>query len=186
MITGFVNITKTMNGEENFWELNPHMIHVSPFADLYTRDKSKNKEQSSRDMWCVVWMVDPDEEINKYYRIPKDQRLDVCKSYNPKFDPEDLDIEDCINQYPYLCLSADELAYKQQKDQLIEISQFLATQEIAMDTIADIIKLKSLLPKIYQDFEKIEKSFIKTKASTRVFGQRSLNMRERGDLMPDE
>ena len=186
MITGFVNITKTMNGDENFWELNPHMIYVPPFADLYTRDKSKNKDESSKHMWCIVWMVDPDEEINKYYRIPKEERLTICQSYNKLFDPTDLDIEDCMNQYPYLCMSADELAYKQQKDQLIEISQFLSTQEIAMDTIADIIKLKSLLPKIFQDFEKIEKTFIKTKASTRVFGQRSLNMREDGRLIPDD
>jgi hypothetical protein len=186
MITGFTNIQKSMSGQENFWELNPHMIHVSPFADLYTVDNSKDKEVSSKHMWCIVWLVDPDEEVNKYYRIPKDERLNVIKSYNPLFDPTDLDIEDCINQYPYLCMSADELAYKQQKDQLIEISQFLSTQEITMETIADLIKLKALLPKIYQDFEKIEKSFIKTKNETRVFGQRSLNAREKGDLQPDE
>jgi len=32
----------------------------------------------------------------------------------------------------------------------------------------------------------VEKSFIKTKTATRVFGQRSLNARERGDIQPDE
>jgi len=186
MITGFVNITKSMNGDDNFWELNPHVIYVAPFADLYTRDKTKDKIESSKHMWCVVWMVDPDEEVNKYYRLPKDQLIDTCKSYNKLFDPTDPDIEDCLNSYPYLCMSADELAYKQQKDQLIEISQFLSTQEITMDSVTELIKLKALLPKIYQDFEKIEKSFIKTKTATRVFGQRSLNARERGDIQPDE
>lgn len=186
MITGFVNITKTMNGEENFWQLNPHMIYVAPFADLYTRDKTKDKKESSKHMWCVVWMTDPDEEINKYYRIPKEERLSVCKNYNPSFDPSDPDIEDCLNRYPFLCMSADELAYKEQKDQLIELSSFLRQQPIDLTTVKELIDLKAKMPKIYQDFEKVEKAFIKSKTETRVFGQRHLNARERGEIIPDE
>lgn len=190
MITGFVNITKSMNGDDNFWELNPHVIYVAPFADLYTRDKTKDKIESSKHMWCVVWMVDPDEEVNKYYRLPKDQLIDTLLSYNKLFDPTDPDIEDCITSYPHLCMSADELAYKDQKDQLMEIRDFLTSQTITIDTpletVEKIIKLKGLLSKVYQEFEKIEKSFIKTKTATRVFGQRSLNARERGDIQPDE
>ena len=186
MISGFTNIKKEFSQNQNFWDLNPHMIYVAPFADLYTRDKSKDKEQSSKDMWCIFWLSDPDEEINKYYRLPKDQLLDTCKSFNPNFDPTDPDIEDCLNRYPYLCLSADELAYKQQKDQLIEISRFLATQEISFDNIETLIKLKSQLPKIYQDFDKVEKNFVKVKQQSRVHGGRTLNQREKGNIIPEE
>ena len=186
MISGFTYIKKEFSEKQNFWDINPHMIYVAPFADLYTRDKSKNKEQSSKDMWCVLWMSDPDEEVNKYYRIPLEERIQVCKNFNKSFDPTDPDIEDCLKRYPYLCLSADELAYKEQKDQLIELSAWLRQQPIDMSTIKELIDLKAKMPKIYTDFDKIEKTFVKVKQEQRIHGQRKATIRERGGIVPTE
>jgi len=186
MITGFVNIKKDYSENQNFWDLNPLMINVDPFRQLYSKDKSKNKEVSSKHMWCIVWMSDPDEEVNKYYRVPLEERLEICKNFNKDFSLTDKLIEPCLEKYPYLCLSADELAYKQQKDQLIEISKFLSQQEISFDTVESIIKLKSMLPKIYADFEKVEKLFIKTKSENRIHGGRKQTVRERGGIVPTE
>ena len=183
-MSSFAAINKNQTG--NFWELNPHMIYVDPFSNLYTLDKSKDKEQSSKDMWCVLWLTDPDEEVNRYYRIPKDERVQVCLNFNPKFDQDHPQIQECLAKYPYLCLTADELAHKLQKDQLIEISQFLSSQVIGMDNVKDIIDLKAKMPKIYQDFEKIDKMFQKNKSEQRIFGGRKQTARERGQLTPDE
>jgi hypothetical protein len=83
-------------------------------------------------------------------------------------------------------MTADELSYKLQKDQLIEISQFLSKQEINMESIGEIIKLKASMPKIYQDFEKIDKMFQKNKSEQRIFGGRKQTARERGQITPDE
>lgn len=183
-MNSFSNINKSQSG--NFWELNPHMIYVEPFSNLYLLDKSKNKEDSSKDMWCVLWMTDPDEEVNKYYRVlDKQERLNICTAFNPKFDIEHPQIKECLERYPFLCLTADELAYKLQKDQLIEITQFLATQTIGMDNVKEIIDLKAKMPKIYQDFEKIDKLFHKNKSENRVWGNRKLNARETGKILPD-
>lgn len=184
-MSSFSTINKSQSG--NFWELNPHMIHVEPFSDMYIADKTKNKEQSSKDMWCVLWMTDPDEDSNKYYRIfDKEERLGICKSFNTNFDPEHPLIVDALEKYPFLCLTADELAYKLQKDQLIEISQFLSKQEINMMSVGEIIKLKSQMPKIYQDFEKVDKMFHKNKSESRVWGNRKQTAREKGLILPDE
>jgi len=181
----FASIDKHQDG--NFWELNPHIKYVEPFATLYSNDTSKSKEQSSKDMWCVLWLTDPDEEVNKYYRIvDKQEKLDICLKFNSNFDPNNPVVSECLEKYPYLCLNADELAYKLQKDQLIEISQFLSNLPITMDTVKEIIDLKAKLPKIYQDFEKIEKMFQKNKSEQRVWGNRKLTARERGLITPDE
>lgn len=183
-MASFVSINKSQSG--NFWELNPHTQYVEPFASMYTSDNSKGKEQSSKDMWCVFWMSDPDEDANKYYRINKEERLEICKAYNPKFDEEHPLISEALEKYAFLCLSADELAYKLQKDQLIEISQFLAQQTISLETVGEIIKLKSQMPKIYQDFEKVDKLFQKQKSdSARVWGRKNQTTREKGLLLPD-
>lgn len=186
MISGFVNIDKNFSENQNFWELNPHMIYVDPFMTLYNKDKSKNKDVSSKHCWCIVWMQDPDEEINKYYRIPKEERLEVCKNFNKEFDPENKLIKPCLERYEFLCLSADERSYKLQKDQLIELSIFLSQQEIDMTTVKDLIDLKAKLPKIYQDFEKIEKLFIRIKSENKVYGGRKQTARERNEIVPNE
>jgi len=186
MIAGFTYITKDYSDKENFWEINPHMVYVEPFATLYSQDKSKKKEQSSKDMWCVLWMTDPDEQVNKYYRIQKPERLEVCKVFNPAFDETNFLIQECMDKYDYLCLSADERAYKLQKDQLIEITQFLSQQVISFDNIKDIIDLKAKLPKIYLDFEKAEKMFIKFKAEQRIMGGRKKTLMERKGIQPEE
>lgn len=184
-MSSFATINKTQSG--NFWDLNPHIIYVEPFADLYALDKSKDKEQSSKDMWCILWLTDPDEEVNKYYRIAdRDEKMRICLNFNPKFDVNHPLIIEALDKYPFLCMNADELAYKLQKDQLIEISHFLAKQEITMESISEIIKLKASMPKIYQDFEKIDKMFQKNKSEQRIYGGRKQTARERGDLTPDE
>lgn len=183
-MSSFSTINKSQSG--NFWVLNPHIRYVEPFASLYAKDKSKSREQSSNDMWCVLWMTDPDEEVNKYYRIEKDERLQICKEFNKGFDPNHPLIKEALEKYPYLCLTADELAYKLQKDQLIEISQFLSKQEITLESIGEIIKLKASMPKIYQDFEKIDKMFKTNKSEQRIFGGRKQTAREKGHITPDE
>jgi len=184
-MTNFTNINKNSSG--NFWDLNPHIIYIEPFHAMYSFDKSKGKEQSSRDMWCVLWLTDPDEEVNKYYRITdKEEKLEICKNFNPAFDENHPLILEALEKYPHLCLNADELAYKLQKDQLIEISQFLSSQTIDMANIAEIINLKSKMPKIYQDFEKIDKLFQKNKSESKVWGGRKQTAREKGLIRPEE
>lgn len=185
-MTGFTNINKSLSGNENFWNLNAHMIYVEPFSDLYSQDKSKNKEESSKTMWCILWMEDPDEEVNKYYRIPKDERLEICSKYHPSYDEDYPLTRECREKYPHLCLDAEQLAYKLQKDQLIEISQFLSKQEITLTTVKDIIDLKARMPKIYQDFDKVSKLFEKNKADQRIFGGRKQTARERNLIQPDD
>lgn len=185
-MNGFLNINRSHSGDENFWDLNPHVIYVEPFSDLFNNDKSLNKSDSSKTMWCVFWMEDPDEEYNKFYRIPKNERVDVCKKYYPDFDPDHPLIQECQEKYKHLCLDADQLAYKFQKDQLIQISEFLSKLEISFDNIGEIINLKAKLPKIYQDFDKISKLFEKNKSEQRIFGGRRQTARERKLIQPDE
>lgn len=60
--------------EDNFWDLNPQVSIISPFAALYKRDKSHKKANSSKEMWCVVFMSEANPEKNKLYRLPQEER----------------------------------------------------------------------------------------------------------------
>lgn len=189
MISGITNIQKDFSPNLNFWELNPQLAYIDPFTQLYVRDKSKNKVISSKEAWCILWLSDPDEDVNKFYRlhtVSKETVIDACRNFYPDFDPEDEIIAKCLEQYPFLCLSADERAYKDQKDQLIKISKYLNTYEVDLSTLKEVIELKAKMPKIYQDFEKIDKQFQKTKLDQRIHGNRRATARESGNLTPDE
>lgn len=179
-----MNIPKSFN--ESLWDNNPHLIYLRPFSILYGNDKSKNKVDSNKDLWCIFWMSYPDEENNRYYRLPENERLEVCKEFNPKFDITNALVKQCMDAFPFECLDAVQLAYKQSKDQLLNITNFLNTQTITFKNAELLIKLKAQLPKIYADFAKVEKDFKKHNNERRVFGNRQQTVREKGLLIPEE
>ena len=170
----------------NMWDENPHLIYLNPFSQLYNRDKSKSKTDSSKEIWCITWLVHPDEEENRYYRIPYDERVEVCQSFYPGFDPEDQVINLCIEQFPDLLLDSVQQSYKRTKDQLNKISKFLNTHELDLSNLGDIIKQMAAMPKIYADMAKVEKEFQKNKSDQRIHGARGKTIDEKGYLRPDE
>lgn len=50
----------------NFWEVNKQLKVIEPFATFYNSDKSKNKSDSSRIMWGVALVFDPNSKYNNY------------------------------------------------------------------------------------------------------------------------
>lgn len=181
----FINIKKDFSPNENFWELNPHLIYVKPFSYLYNRDESENKIVSSKEMWCILWMSEPDEEVNKYYRLPVPDRLEVCNEYNPEFNIEDEEITECIAAYPEVCLSSIERAYKMEKDQLVKRAEFLSTVEYSLADLRDLDYAKGMTYKIYKDFDRIEQEYFASKRTeSRIYGGRKASPRERGLIQP--
>lgn len=179
-----LNIPENIN--ENLWELNSHMTIVKPYSLLFNSDKSKNKHTSSKILWCIIWMSHPDEDKNKFYRIKEDERLDLCKEFEPSFNKDNEVIKECIERFPELCLTLIEQSYKQEKDQLAKITRFLNSQEISFDNAESLIKLKSSMPKLYADFAKTDKEFERTKSQQRVFGGRQKTQREKNVFKPED
>jgi hypothetical protein len=186
-MNSFINIQKEFKPTENFWDLNPHLIYIKPFSLLYNRDKSKNKTDSSKDMWCILWLSDPDEDVNKYYRLPMEDRLDVCKEFNPTFSEEEDVVATCIQEYEEKCLTTIERAYKQEKEKLVKRAEFLRKAEYNFDTMKGLDDAYSKSKKIWDDYARIEKDFFENKnKTTRIFGGRKQTLRERGQIIPDK
>jgi hypothetical protein len=166
---------------KNFWEVNPQLVYIPPFSSLYATDKSKEKTKSSKDMWCIFFMSDPDEEKNKFYRIPEKERLEMLKEvYNPEFDVENELVSECIIKYPSICLTAVERALKDEKDALAKRAVFLAKADYNYDTMKDLDNAFSKTSKIYENFEAIEERFLKQKNQSRVKGGRRESASEKG------
>jgi len=167
----------------NFWDVNPQLIYIHPFSELYNNDESKDKEISSKDMWCVFFMSDPDEDKNKFYRIPeKDRILMLQETYHNTFDTQNELIKKCLEGYISLCLTSVERALKAEKDALVKRADFLNNAEYNYDTMRDLDNAFSKTSKIYENFEAIEERFIKHKTQSRVKGGRKESASEKGLL----
>ena len=183
MANSFINVKKSFDPSFNYWELNPHLIYLKPYSILYNEDKSKNKEESSKIMWCVTWMIDPDEETNKYYRLDEERRLEVCKEFQPKFDNTDELVQSIMVSYPEDCLTVIERSLRDTKEFMRKRDKFIKSQEYNFETMKELDDAATKTIKIYQDYEKIEKVFTEEKnKSTRIRGGRQETARESGRI----
>jgi len=90
-MSSFSSIIKSQSG--NFWELNPHVIYVEPFRDLYDEDKSKFQPASLiptfyfiRKQYCDIF--DTTHKIIRskpypYKHIERECELPDCKHLAP-------------------------------------------------------------------------------------------------------
>lgn len=60
----------------NFWKINPSWKTPKVFNDLYTSDKSKDKNQSSLIMWGVVLMFEKSTE-NPWRNMDSEERIEL-------------------------------------------------------------------------------------------------------------
>lgn len=64
-----MNLVDIWNIEGSFWDSNPQLKVA--FKDIYSKDKSKNKSNSSQIMWAVALFIDPKskfKDLDEGYR----------------------------------------------------------------------------------------------------------------------
>lgn len=182
----FINIKKDLKPDVNFWELNPHLRFVSPFASLYDRDTTKNKDQSSKDMWCIFFLSEPDEDINLYYRLTYSEILNVCKNFNADFNIEDELILQCLQEYPETCLTVIQRLLKTTKDLFKKRNQFLKEADYNFETMTAIDNAIAKTPKMEEDFDKIVQKYAEEKnKEIQLYGGRKLTAREKKTIKAD-
>lgn len=190
-MSGFVRINKTFSIDQNFWELNPQLVILPPFNKLY-----KIKD-SSKIMWCIFFMCDPDEDENKLYRLQEEKRKETIEGNYYKVNWEDPLIKECLEAYPFECMSSIERALKDEKDSLVRRANLFRTTELTLDktkiidgksvvikgTAIQLDTMRAKTLKIYEEFEKVEAKFKEQKAEeARVYGGRKETASEKGDI----
>lgn len=182
-MNSFINVKKTFDPTINYWELNPHLIYLKPYSVLYNEDKSKDKVNSSKTMWCITWMIDPDEDTNKYFRLNEEQRIEVCTEFHSEFDFNNELVQEIVQAYPEDCLTIIERSLRDTKEFIRKRDKFIKTQEYNFDTMKDLDDAAAKSVKILQDYEKIEKQFLEEKSKgIRIKGGRQQTAREAGRI----
>ena len=79
-----VIINPPFNIDVNFWTNNSPFRLIDPFSKIYDSDKSKNKIESSKLMWCL-WLLTNPATHNPIRRLSKEEKLKSIKHYYSKF-----------------------------------------------------------------------------------------------------
>ena len=195
----FIN-TGTFNINQNFWELNPHLIYLDPFRKLYTQDDSKDKTVSSKQMWCIWLHEDPSYE-NKIYRQTGEVKLSSILYYYPEFDINNPLIQECINTYNSRCLTAAARAFKLEEVKLLDRAKLrsntpyrfdevvgydkMGRAQILPGTVKDLEMMDKNTLNVYKQYEEVKRMFEEEQGELRVHGGRRETLREKGNLTLD-
>ena len=155
--------------ENNFWELYPELIIIDELYQIYHKDKSKKKEDSSKIMWAIYFAFHPE---SKFINLPN--KLDVlAKDYlkDPKFNWDN--IKKQIEIYKNLVLSDAERALinwgeiMNMRDSSIKELYTNALQNGDIDELVKIDKMLANTPKMFDDYKKVKKDYEEEKVTKR-------------------
>jgi hypothetical protein len=138
--------------DTNFWKINPQLRIPEEFNNIYKADKSKNKTKSSKIMWAIALLVDPD---SKFANISfKTRQNMISKDYlkDEKFKWDDY--SEAINFYERSLISPAKrqlMVWNKKMDEKTIYLDTLTYEENA-DTIEGLLKTNV---KLFEDFERL-------------------------------
>lgn len=142
----------------NFWNENPQMKSMVNFEELYTKDKSKNKVDSSQIMWAIALLLDKSKH-NNYRNLPEEEKKEQLAKYflkKPDFDWEDPQIRILTETYYKTCISQAERSLIEWENKLKERDEFIAACPYNADTFEMLDKMLANTFKMYQQYQSIK------------------------------
>lgn len=200
---GFVNINTnfSIDSPDNFWVQNPQMIYFEPYSELYNSDVSPNHSHSSRTMWVINFMQNPDDKENIFYRMSYENRKNtLSKTFHPELDWEDELFNKCYNSFPRDSMDSIKRSLKTIADSFDKNTRLIASTELTLDktevkidpnsgkeyainikgTSSQILKIQKDINVIMERFEKIYDKYVSNKSKTKAVGNATISKGESG------
>lgn len=195
----YINIDSRIDPKESFWDLNPQLKYIHPFAKLYKFDDSKDKAESSQMMWCCYFLQYPDEQENLFFREGDfNERLKIIKdNFGKDLDWDHEIFNECIEKFPEKCLTSIQKALKaeiesmQQRALVLSTTQYTITGEqliegelvsIKKGTAKELDTIRKATPQLIQNYKNIEDQFFEEKQEAIVEGGRRESKAEKGEI----
>ena len=171
-----------VNLENSFWEENNGINIHSVFNTFWEKDVSENKKESSKIMWAIYLLVNPDSIL--YNDPAKDVSIvkNFIKDLNFKWD----DYEDLVYAYKDIVLTTAEKALQNWNELMTMRDKSLKKMYIScMDAgengevnATELKNLDSILantPKMFADYSKIKKEYEEEKTQKKGKSIKSLS-----------
>jgi hypothetical protein len=140
----------------NFWEINPNYRIVPEFNELWKKDRSENKNQSSKKMWYIAFMNDISVD-NTMRNIPQVERKAILLEELGIDEINEAELTLAIKRYIELGETPAIKALKAWNDKIEERAKFLSETSYSLDNAETLDKLLSNTPKIYGDYQRVLK-----------------------------
>lgn len=164
------NIT-IIDPDLDFFELYPNYKLGMEFKKFYTRDRTKNKQRSSKIMWFVVLTRDPS---SIFYNLPQEEKDQVVgedymgdKDFYKK-NKEELDL--IIADYERLTLTPAKQHLLSWDKKIQERTEFINNTKYTLDNFDSLDKMASNTAKIFETLEKIKEDLSKEEADGTIKG----------------
>lgn len=166
--------------DSNFWKTYPQ-FKIS-FSGLYTKDKSKDKQDSSKIMWAIAFYSDTSKS-NVYRNLSMEERKEsIAEDYlkNPKFDWDS--VKDEIELYKNLNLTKTQRNLLDIEDKLDQRSRVLKDTEYTVDNALDLDKIIINTKAVLEVHRVLKDAVDKEDAESVTRGGRVESASERGDI----
>lgn len=161
--------------ESNYWEVNPQM--KLSFKDVFNKDKSKGKSESSKLMWFLAFLIE--EDNNEYAEMEESERYSfLVKELDIKLPT---DIQELIDRYKSIRLKYVVRKLNNWKKKLDERDLFIESTEYNEESYEMLDKLMTNTDKIYKQYFAILNEVNKERV-THDLGGREVSLSDKGDI----
>jgi superfamily I DNA/RNA helicase len=153
--------------ENNYWDLNPELLLLEEFDKFRFKDKSKDKQDSSKIMWAIFYAFHPESKFFNYPNKLEVLQKDFIK--DPKFKWDS--VKNIIDAFKNLVLSDVERALINWNEIMIMRDNSLkelykqAIEEGDTDELVKLDKMLSNTPKMFEDYKKIKRDYEEEKVT---------------------
>lgn len=137
---------------KNFWKEFPDFKLVKEFGSVYSKDKSREKVDSSHLMWAIHLCYHPD---SVFYNIPNKQELITKDFYKKELDWDK--IKYLTDIYVETTLSEAHRSLIMWEKQMNKRRAFLDDTEYSLDNAKELDVMAAQTFKLYQEYDRIKK-----------------------------
>lgn len=168
--------------DTNFWQVNPQFKIPKVFKDLYTKDKSKNKDKSSKLMWAVSMLIDNSQDNKFRNLLYSDRKALIAEDYigDPEFNWDSDEMTILIEEYIKFNTTKIEKSLMIYEQKLEERDKFIKDVQYTLDNAAQLDKIISSTKSIFEFITKLKDEISKEAQSGETKGSMIESIGEQG------
>lgn len=179
-----ISLSKVWNTSENYWVLHPAIKTIKLFKDLYDNDKSKEKIESSKLMWAIALMVDPND-ANPWRTVNHLDKQKLIKTdylEDKKFNWNDPLIKELTSEYETRCLTIGEKELVRLERKLTQRGDFLDKTDYNLENAAELDKMLLNSGKVFDQIAAIRAKMSQEEQGGTLRGGAKESASERGEI----
>lgn len=171
------------DSEQNFWELNPQFKVALSFKELYKKDKSRGRKDSSALMWFIAYCYDIG---STFYNLPLEEKHQVIgEDYMNNlnyYKSHETILEPLIADYLKLTTTRIDRHLLEWDERLEDRTRFLATTKYDLENFDKLDKMSANTTAVFKNLENIKADLAKQDSGGDTKGGFKESLNDSGEI----